>query len=56
MNKRYIEIDMCTKCSHNGHITSTDKDNIVFICVNPDHMDLETPKELIGKIAYPLFL
>lgn len=54
INKRYIEIDTCMKCGHNGHITSSSKDNIVFICSNPAHRDLEVPKELIGKIAYPI--
>lgn len=53
-NKRYIEIDSCLSCGHNGHITSASRGGIVFFCSNPDHLDLDVPKELIDKTAYPI--
>jgi hypothetical protein len=54
INKRYIEIDSCLKCEHNGHITSANRGGIVFFCSNPDHLGLNVPKELIDKTAYPI--
>lgn len=52
--KRYIEIQTCLKCEHNGHIAGADKDKVVFICSNPINMSLEVSKEFIGKSAYPI--
>jgi hypothetical protein len=54
INKRYIEIQTCLKCGHNGHIADTDKNNVVFICSNPINMSLDVPKKFIGKSAYPI--
>lgn len=54
VNKRYIEIDSCLKCEYSGHITGADRESVVFICSHPDHMNLDIPKEFIGKIAYPI--
>jgi hypothetical protein len=55
-NKRYIMIDSCLKCQHNGNISSEDKEGITFICTNPNHLDLDIPKIFIGMIAYPIIV
>jgi hypothetical protein len=56
VNKRYIEIDSCLSCGHNGHISSADRGGVVFICSNPDHLNLDIPKEFIGRTAYPVIV
>ncbi len=53
-NKRYIEIDTCMKCEYNGHISSWNKEEVIFICSNQNHMNLDIPKGLIDKTAYPI--
>jgi len=52
--ERYIKITSCKDCKYNGHSCNVITNTFTHICGNPDTMELDIPKETIGRVNYPI--
>ena len=51
---RYIRIDSCNRCEHNGHAHDARSTDIIHVCGNPLTSIAIKPRYKISGVDYPI--